>query len=363
MGLRQPVGVVGAIAPWNAALILSLRSITAPLVLGNTVVLKPSEWSPVTGGTLWGEIFAEAGLPAGVLNIVTHAPGEAAGIGDELVENPAVRRLNFTGSTQTGRRLAEACGRQLKRVVLELGGSNPLIVLGDADLQYAVDAAAFGCFLHQGQICMSTRRIIVERSIADAFTEKLVAKTAGFKVGDPKEHDTIIGPLINRQALSTVAARVQDAVDRGAKVLVGGETDGPCYRPTLVTDVPDDSPFSLRGDVRPGRLDRDRGRRRAGGRARERHGLRALGRDHHGRQPARLRAGEPDRVRHRARQRPDRRGRAADAVRRRQGLGLGPLRRSRGGRGVHGAAVGDRPGRRAALPVLRPRDAPARRRV
>ena len=181
MGLRQPVGVVGAIAPWNAALILSLRSITAPLVLGNTVVLKPSEWSPVTGGTLWGEIFAEAGLPAGVLNIVTHAPGEAAGVGDELVEHPAVRRLNFTGSTQTGRRLAEACGRQLKRVVLELGGSNPLIVLGDADLQYAVDAAAFGCFLHQGQICMSTRRIIVERSIADAFTEKLVAKTAGLQ--------------------------------------------------------------------------------------------------------------------------------------------------------------------------------------
>jgi acyl-CoA reductase-like NAD-dependent aldehyde dehydrogenase len=244
MGLRQPVGVVAAIAPWNAALILSLRSITMPLALGNTVVLKPSEWSPITGGTLWGEIFAEAGLPAGVLNIVTNAPGEAAGIGDELVENPAVRRLNFTGSTPTGRRLAEACGRQLKRVVLELGGSAPLIVLGDADVQYAVDAAAFGAFIHQGQICMSTRRIIVERSIADEFTEKLVAKTAGLKVGDPKEPDTIIGPLINRQALSTVAARVQDAVERGARVLTGGETDGPCYRPTLVMDAPADAPFS-----------------------------------------------------------------------------------------------------------------------
>ncbi len=244
MGLRQPVGVVAAIAPWNAALILSLRSITMPLALGNTVVLKPSEWSPVTGGTLWGEVFAEAGLPPGVLNIVTHAPGEAVGIGDELVENPSVRRLNFTGSTPTGRRLAEACGRHLKRVVLELGGSAPLIVLGDADLQYAVDAAAFGAFLHQGQICMSTRRIIVERSIADEFTEKLVAKTAGLKVGDPKEPDTIIGPLINQQALSTVAARVQDAVDRGARVLTGGETVGPCYRPTLVMDAPADAPFS-----------------------------------------------------------------------------------------------------------------------
>jgi acyl-CoA reductase-like NAD-dependent aldehyde dehydrogenase len=244
MGLRQPVGVVGAIAPWNAALILSLRSITAPLALGNTVVLKPSEWSPVTGGTLWGEVFAEAGLPAGVLNVVTHAPGEAAPIGDALVEHPAVRRLDFTGSTATGRRLAEACGRHLKRVLLELGGSNPLLVLADADLEYAVDAAAFGCFLHQGQICMSARRIIVERPIADAFTERLVAKTAGLKVGDPREHDTIVGPLINRQALSTVAARVQDAVDRGARVLVGGSAEGACYRPTLLADVPDDAPFS-----------------------------------------------------------------------------------------------------------------------
>lgn len=244
MGLRQPVGVVGAIAPWNAALILSLRSITAPLAFGNAVVLKPSEWSPMTGGLLWGEIFAEAGLPSGVLNIVTHAPGEAGAIGDELVENPAVRRLNFTGSTRTGRRLAEVAGRNLKRIVLELGGSNPLVVLGDANLQYAVDAAAFGSFLHQGQICMSARRIIVERSIADAFTEQLVAKTSTLKVGDPKERDTIIGPLINGQALSTVAARVQDAVDRGARVLVGGEADGPCYRPTLLTDVPADAPFA-----------------------------------------------------------------------------------------------------------------------
>ncbi len=131
----------------------------------------------VVGGLLWGEIFAEAGLPAGVLNIVTHAPGEAAPIGDELVENPAVRRINFTGSTATGRKLAEAAGRQLKRVVLELGGYNPLIVLADADLDYAVNATAFGAFLHQGQICMSARRIIVERPIADEFTARLAEKT------------------------------------------------------------------------------------------------------------------------------------------------------------------------------------------
>ena len=172
MGLRRPVGVVGAIAPWNAALILSARSIAAPLALGNTVVLKPSELSPVVGGLLWGEIFTEAGLPPGVLNVVTHAPGEAGPIGDELVENPHVRRLNFTGSTATGRKLAEAAGRNLKRIVLELGGYNPLIVLADADLEYAVDASAFGAFLHQGQICMSARKIIVERPIADAFIEQ-----------------------------------------------------------------------------------------------------------------------------------------------------------------------------------------------
>jgi acyl-CoA reductase-like NAD-dependent aldehyde dehydrogenase len=241
MGIRRPVGVVGAIAPWNAALILSARSIAAPLALGNTVVLKPSEWSPQVGGLLWGEVFAEAGLPAGVLNIVTNAPGEAQPIGDELVESPHVRRLNFTGSTATGRKLAEAAGRNLKRVVLELGGYNPLIVLADADLEYAVNAATFGAFLHQGQICMSARRIIVERPIADEFVTRLADKTSGLKAGDPKEHDTIIGPLINEGALETVSARVDAAVQAGAKVLAGGSADGPCYRATLLTDVPADS--------------------------------------------------------------------------------------------------------------------------
>ena len=244
MGLRRPVGVVGAIAPWNAALILSARSIAAPLVLGNTVVLKPSEWSPVVGGLIWGEIFSEAGLPPGVLNIVTNAPGEAAPIGDELVENPHVRRLNFTGSTGTGRKLAEAAGRQLKRVVLELGGFNPLIVLGDADIEYAVNATAFGAFLHQGQICMSARRIIVERSIADEFVSRLVAKTNGLKAGDPNEHDTIIGPVINGDALAMIKRRVDGAVQAGAKVLAGGDAVGPCYRATLLGDVPPDSEFA-----------------------------------------------------------------------------------------------------------------------
>ena len=244
MALRRPVGVVGAIAPWNAALILSARSIAAPLALGNSVVLKPSEWSPVSGGLLWGEIFTEAGLPAGVLNVVAHAPGEAGPIGDELVEHPAVRRINFTGSTATGRKLAEAAGRQLKRVVLELGGYNPLIVLADADLEYAVNATTFGAFLHQGQICMSARKIIVERSIADDFVSRLAEKTKTLKAGDPKEQDTIIGPLINEQALETVRTRVEDAVAKGAKVLAGGEAVGPVFQATLLADVPADSDFA-----------------------------------------------------------------------------------------------------------------------
>jgi len=244
LGVRKPVGVVGAIAPWNAALILSARSIAVPLAVGNTVVLKPSELSPVVGGLVWGEIFAEAGLPDGVLNIVAHAPGAAGPIGDELVENPAVRRINFTGSTETGRRLAEAAGRQLKRVVLELGGYNPLIVLADADLEYAVNATAFGAFLHQGQICMSARRIIVERPIADEFTTRLAEKTKTLKTGDPKEPDTIIGPLINDHALQTVKGRVDDAVSKGAKVLAGGVVEGACYQATLIADVPEDSDFA-----------------------------------------------------------------------------------------------------------------------
>ncbi len=244
MGIRRPVGVVGAIAPWNAALILSARSIAAPLALGNTVVLKPSELSPIAGGLIWGQIFSEAGLPEGVLNIVTHAPGEAGPIGDELVENPAVRRINFTGSTATGRRLAEAAGRNLKRVLLELGGFNPMLVLADADLDYAVNASAFGAFLHQGQICMSARRVIVERPIAEEFTARLAEKTKTLKAGDPNEHDTVIGPLINEAALQMVKERVRDAVAKGAKVLAGGEAVGPCFQATLITDVPDNSEFA-----------------------------------------------------------------------------------------------------------------------
>jgi acyl-CoA reductase-like NAD-dependent aldehyde dehydrogenase len=251
MGIRRPVGVVGAIAPWNAALILSARSFASPIALGNTVVLKPSELSPYAGGLLWGEIFSEAGLPEGVLNVVTHSPSEAGPIGDELAENPLVRVINFTGSTENGRRVAEAAGRNLKRVVLELGGLNPLIVLADADLDYAVDATAFGAFLHQGQICMSARRIIVEQPIADSFVERLVEKTKGLKSGDPKKHDTIIGPLITAAAVANVKSRVDDAVAKGAKLLAGGHADGPVYQATLLAEVPEDSDFARKETFGP----------------------------------------------------------------------------------------------------------------
>src|SRR4051794_28069037 len=239
MGIRRPVGVVGAIAPWNAALILSARSITAPLVFGNTVVLKPSEESPWVGGLLWGEIFEEAGLPPGVLNIVTAARSGAAAIGDEFASHPAVRRINFTGSTATGRKIAEAAGRNLKRVVLELGGQNPLIVLDDADIDYAVNAAAFGAYLHSGQICMSTRRILVEAGVADAFSERLAAKTAALGYGDPRVPQHVVGPLVNAAAVETVKGRIDDAVAKGARLLAGGDVDGSVVQPTLLADVPD----------------------------------------------------------------------------------------------------------------------------
>jgi acyl-CoA reductase-like NAD-dependent aldehyde dehydrogenase len=235
--VRRPVGVVGAIATWNASLVLAGRAIVGPMAVGNTVVLKPSEESPLTGGGLWADLFTAAGLPPGVLNVVTHAPGEAGSIAEELIAHPAVRRINFTGSTVVGRRLAESAGRHLKRVVLQLSGQNALIVLADADLSYAVDAAVYGAFVHQGQICMCARRILVEAAIADAFTERLVDRVAELPMGDPGDPRTVIGPLINKWALSQVTRRVDEAVHMGATLLTGGTARPPCYPATVLTNV------------------------------------------------------------------------------------------------------------------------------
>jgi len=244
MAIRQSVGVVAGIAPWNAPLILSLRAICLPIAYGNTAVLKPSMESSVSGGVVIAEIFHEAGFPKGVLNLVTNGPGGSGEVGDELIENPRVRRINFTGSTSVGRQLAEKAGRHLKRVALKLGGQNPLVILRDADVDYAVNAAAFGAFLHQGQICMSVRRIIVEKPIAREFTEKFLKKISAFKVGNPKEPDTIIGPLINKQQFSQVKGNVDAAVRDGAKILCGGKAEGLCYHPTVLTNVKPSTPFA-----------------------------------------------------------------------------------------------------------------------
>jgi acyl-CoA reductase-like NAD-dependent aldehyde dehydrogenase len=244
MAMRQPVGVVAGIAPWNAPLILSLRAICMPIAYGNTAILKPSTESAAAGGVVIAEVFHEAGFPKGVLNLVTNGPGKSSEIGDEFIENPKVRRINLTGSSAVGRQLAEKAGRYLKRVSLELGGQNPMIILRDADIDNAVNAATFGGFFHQGQICMSTRRIIVEKPIAREFTEKFVKKVSTLKVGDPQEPETIIGPLINQQQFDHVKNRVDAAVRDGAKILCGGKSEGLCYYPTVLSDVKRGTPFS-----------------------------------------------------------------------------------------------------------------------
>ena len=242
LSIRQPVGVVAGIAPWNAPLILSLRAVCMPIAYGNTAILKPSTESSVVGGILLAEIFHEAGFPPGVINVVTNGPGFSGEMGDEFVENPAVKRINLTGSSAVGRELAEKAGRYLKRVSLELGGQNPLIILRDADLNLAVNAAVFGAFLHQGQICMSTRRLIVERPVMETFKAKLIEKVANLKVGNPKEQDTIIGPLINRHQLNKVKESVEAAVKDGAQVLCGGQSEGLCYQPTVLANVKPGTP-------------------------------------------------------------------------------------------------------------------------
>jgi len=241
IGIRRPLGVVACFTPWNGANILSWRAVISPVAAGNTVVVKPSEFAPVSAGIMVAEVAEEAGFPAGVINIVTHAPGAAAGIADEFFERPEVRVINLIGGVRTARMLAERAGRALKRTVLELGGFNPMIILDDVDIDYAVRTATFGSFFHQGQICMNTRRIIIQRKIHDEFLGKFVARTRGLPAGDPLAPKTIIGPIITREAVQLIDDRVKEAVSRGAKVHTGGKHDGPIYHPTILTDVPRDA--------------------------------------------------------------------------------------------------------------------------
>jgi len=241
IGVRRPLGVVASFTPWNGASILSWRTVISPIIAGNTVVVKPSEFAPVSAGLMIAEIAHEAGFPPGVINVVTHAPGEAGALSDEIFENPNVRVINLIGGVKTARYLAERAGKTLKRTVLELGGYNPMIILDDVDVDDAVRAATFGSFFHQGQICMNTRKIIIQRKIYKEFLEKFVARTKSLPFGDPEDHKTIIGPLIHQAAVKLTEDRVKDAVSKGAKVMAGGKSDGPIYHPTILTDVPYDA--------------------------------------------------------------------------------------------------------------------------
>jgi vanillin dehydrogenase len=222
LAVRAPLGVVAAFAPWNAPVILSTRAVAAPLAAGNTVVLKPSEDAPIAAGLLIADVLHEAGLPAGVLNVVTNAPEDAAAVAEALITDPRVRAVNFTGSTEVGRIIGTLAAQHLKPAVLELGGKNSLLVLDDADLDHAVDAATFGAFNNAGQICMSTDRILVHRSVAEEFTAKLAAKVGSLPHGDPADPGTVIGPVINPRSASRVAALVAEAVESGARVRAGG---------------------------------------------------------------------------------------------------------------------------------------------
>jgi acyl-CoA reductase-like NAD-dependent aldehyde dehydrogenase len=237
MTVRRPVGVVAGIGPWNAPLVLCLRSVAYPLAYGNSAILKPSAEAPVSGGVLIASLFEEAGLPAGVLNLVINGPGKSGEVGDVLVSDPRVKRISFTGSSEAGRRIAEQAGRHLKRVTLELGGNDAVVVLADADIDYAVSAAAFGRFTHQGQICMSSKRIIVEAPVAEEFTRKFVSRAGSLKAGDPRDAGTYIGPLINRAQLELLVGQVEQAVREGAVIACGGRFENLLYYPTVLTGV------------------------------------------------------------------------------------------------------------------------------
>ena len=236
MGVRQPAGVVLGIAPWNAPVILAVRAIALPLACGNTVVLKGSEVCPGTHGLII-EVLQEAGLPKGVVNFVTNAPADAGAIVEALIAHPKVRRVNFTGSTHVGKIIAATCARYLKPSVLELGGKAPLIVLDDADLDAAVNAAAFGAFANSGQICMSTERIIVDERIADQFVAKLAQKARGLPLGDPRKGPVVLGSVVDMSTVQRCNALIDDALAKGATLVCGGKADSTLMPATLLDHV------------------------------------------------------------------------------------------------------------------------------
>ena len=240
MTVRTPAGVVFSMAPWNGAGVLAARAIAYPIVCGNTVVFRGSEYSP-RSHELIAEIFHEAGLPAGVLNFITSAPADADEIVGAIIAHKAVRRINFTGSTRVGRIIAEKAAHELKPCLLELGGKAPLVVLDDADIDGAVNAAVFGSFLYQGQICMSTERFVVDESVADEFVEKFAGRAATLPAGDPTtDPSCVVGPMVTADNGPRLNDMVDDAVSKGAKVVVGGHADGAAMPATILDHVTPD---------------------------------------------------------------------------------------------------------------------------
>lgn len=238
--LRQPVGTVLSIVPWNGPVILGARAIAYPLACGNTVIFKGSENSPRTHA-LVADAFIEAGLPAGVLNFLITAPEDASAVTEALVAHDTVRRVNFTGSTKVGRMIAETCASHLKRCLLELGGKAPFVVLEDADIDGAVNAAVFGSFLYQGQICMSTERFVVDQRVADEFVSKFSERIGKLELGDPTASPTcVVGPVIAQGSVKRINHLIEDALGKGAVIAAGGIADSALMQPTLVDRVTKD---------------------------------------------------------------------------------------------------------------------------
>lgn len=236
MGVRQAAGVVLGMAPWNAPVILGVRAIAMPLACGNTVVFKASELCPATH-SLIVEALQEAGIPKGVVNFITNAPQDAPEIVEAMIAHPAVRRVNFTGSTRVGKGIAAACARYLKPAVLELGGKAPLVVLDDADMDAAVNGAAFGAFANSGQICMSTERIIVDHMVADDFVARLAAKAKGLPMGDPRQGPVVLGSVVDMSTVERCNALIDDALAKGATLVCGGKASSTLMSATLLDHV------------------------------------------------------------------------------------------------------------------------------
>ncbi|WP_432711034.1 aldehyde dehydrogenase family protein [Pedobacter sp.] len=238
---RKPLGVIGVISPFNFPLNLTMRSVGAAIATGNAVVLKPASETPIIGGTLLGLLFEEAGLPAGVLNVIV---GKSSEIGDPFSAHPIPKMISFTGSTEVGIRIAKIAAEGLKKTALELGGNNVFIVLNDADIDQAVAAAVFGKFMHQGQICMSINRILLQENIAEEFTQKFIQKVKTLKYGSPADKDVLVGPVIDDKAVSRIMKSMAESVAMGAKVAVGGTFEGRVIAPTVLVGVKNDYPIA-----------------------------------------------------------------------------------------------------------------------